>query len=302
MVQPRPVAAYDFETLERCPRKLAWERQYPGGRVKPLECLYVGLEAGLKGKDPRNAIMTLAASPGLDVEGVETYSLAHHYAKLAEILTLYLLGKDKKWERNGQVWESGGDIRRVVLVDRWSEQRKMEEIRSWRTVAEVCRHDRPMLLNMIVIGSTVDQKRVSPWTRGYSHPKNGGLRFKKKDGESLGAGWEQVWRERWTGDVNRWLGVMQRDKIFDDLVHTVRLSVPHRRDEFMADMERMEQMMRELPANPPMNRGGCYRFSPCGFVGVCHAPERKTPAECGWVSLDAVRNAPLVRSDCVTVG
>lgn len=300
MVQPA-VASYDYETFERCPRLYRWQKDYPGGRVKPLECLYVGLEAGLEGKDPRNAVMTLAASPGIDIEGVETYSIAVHLAKLAEILTLYLLGKDKKWERNGQVWEAGGDIRRVVLVDRWSEQRKMEEIRSWRTVAEVCRHDRPMLLNMIVIGSTVDQRRVSPWTRGYAHPKNGGLRFKKKDGESLGPGWETVWRERWPGDVNRWMGVMQRDRIFDDLVHTVRLSVPQRRDEYMADMERMEGEMRRLPANPPMRRSGCYRFSPCQFVNVCHLLEPKTPAECGWVSLDSVRNSPVQRIPVVNV-
>lgn len=283
----------DYETLERCPRKLKWEKTYLQSRIKPLEAIYKGVEAGLEGKDARDAVMALAADPGLDLEGVEVYPLAVHYSALAEILAFYLMAGQKPWTRVGQVWESGDELRRIVLVDRWSEERKMQEIRSWRTVAETCKHNRPMLLNFLVVGSSSDQRRVSPWTRGYSHPKNNGLQFRKKDGESLGPGWEPVWRERWQRNCDRWLAVMQRDGVFDGLVHSVRVQVPPRRDEFLADMARLDGEIADLPENPPMRRGGCYRFGACQYVGVCHAQEPKTPGECGWIALSDVLRADV---------
>lgn len=290
MVEPSPDA---IEKFERCSRLYRWSRDYLGGRINPLAAVYAGLDAGLTGGDPYSAVMELAVNPGLDFGCPDVYSAAVSHARLAELLTIYLRGGDSLWIRSGSVWESGPDLRRIVLIDRWSEERKMAAIRSWRTLAPICTEDRPMLLNFISIGQTVDGRRVSPWTRAWAHPKNNAIRFKKLDGDSLGPGWAQVWRERWQGDPMRWLSVMQRDKCFDELVHSVRVPVPQRREEYLADLERIEREMVELPADPPMSRDGCYRFSPCVFVPVCHGPTKVTPADCGWIKVEDIKNSSL---------
>lgn len=281
-----------IEKFERCRRLYRWDKDYIGGRIKPLAALYESLTAGLLGGDSKTALMSLAASPGLDLNVQDIYGTAVHLSFLAEILTAYLKGPEE-WVKSGEVWESGPDLRRIVLCSTWNEETKMREIRSWRTLLPVCTEDRPMLLNFISIGSTVEGRRVSPWTRAWAHPKNNALRFKKKDGESLGPGWEQVWRERANTDVMRWLSIMQRDRVFDDLVHSVKVPVPARRDEYLEDIGRIQEEMAALPENPPMNRGGCYRFSPCEFVSVCHGPQKKTPGECGWIKVSDVKNSVL---------
>jgi hypothetical protein len=283
----------DLETFERCSRLLKWQTDHLQARVKPIAALYAGIEAGVEGKSAKDAVMALAASPGLDITGVETYSVAIHLAHLAEILSTYLLAGGSPWTRSGSIYECGGDLRRIVLIDRWSEDRKMAEIRSWRTMAEVCRRDAPMLLNFLVIGSSSDNRRISAWTRGWTHPRNFGLRFKKKDGEPMGEGWTQQWRERSGIPVERWLGKMQSDRSFDDLVHSVRVIVPRRRDDWLRDIERIEREIVALPDNPPMNRGGCYRFSPCVFTEICHGLTFKTPSECGWVKVSDIGKSPI---------
>lgn len=291
----------DLVDFERCPRLLRWGQDHLPLRIKPLHALYRGLEDGLLGKSPKDSVMAIAANPGLDVEGVETYSIAVHLAFLAEILSSYLLSMGAKWTKSGQIFEVEGEYRRIVLIDRWSEERKFSEIRSWKTMAEVCQRDAPLLLNFLVIGTTSEHRRVSPWTRGWTHPKNQGLRFKKIDGSSLEKGWNQVWRERSGLSTERWLQRLQLDHCFQDLVHTVQVNVPRRRLEFLKDIERIEQEIAALPENPPMRRSSCYQIgSTCQFAEVCNGAYNKTPSECGWVKISDITKPvqPLTFANC----
>ncbi len=283
----------EIESFERCPRLSRWEKDHIRLRVKPLAALYAGIEAGVEGKSAKDTVMSLAANPGLDITGVETYSVAVHLAYLAEILSTYLLQAGEKWTRNGSLFESKGELRRIILIDRWNEERKMQEIRGWKTMAEVCRRDQPVILNFLTIGQSADNRRISAWTRGWTHPRNQGLRFKKKDGDAMGEGWTLQWRERSSYPIDRWLGRMQQDQMFSDLVHTVKVSVPRRRDEFLADLARIESEMAALPENPSMNRSGCYKFTPCVFAEVCHSPYKRVPSECGWVKTSDIVKEPL---------
>lgn len=287
---------------ERCPRLLKWEQDHLPSRIKLLAALYAGVEAGVEGKDPKDAIMRLAASPGLDIEGQETYSIAVHLAFLAEIISNYLRS-DQKWIRDGLIYETNGEYRRIVLIDRWSEDRKLAEIRSWKTMAEVCQRNAPLLLNFIVIGTTHDNRRASPWTRGWTHPKNQGLRFKKIDGTSFEKGWNQVWRERSGLSTERWLQRLQLDHCFADLVHTVQVNVPRRRTEFLKDIERIEQEIAALPENPPMRRSACYQIgSICQFSECCNGAYNKTPSECGWIKVTDITKAPQIFPTFTNVG
>lgn len=303
MVQrPESVTPDQIEMLERCPRLLKWTCDHLQARVRPLSALYAGVEAGVEGKSAKDAVMALAASPGLDIDGQETYSAASHLASLAEIISVYLLAGGSPWIRHGQVFESNGDLRRIVLLDRLSDERKMAEIRSWRTIVPICREDRTMLINFIAIGQSSDNRRLGAWSRGWTHPRNFGLKFKKKDGDSLGEGWALQWRERSGVTVDRWLSVMQRDRAFDDIVSSVRVIIPKRREEWLADLTRIEREIAELPDNPPMRRSGCYGLSPCTFREVCHGPAFKTPSEYGWVKVSEIAKSPVQNTHCATVG
>lgn len=299
-----------LEDYERCPRLAKWSSEYLSYRVSPLRALYAALDAGLVGNSPEDHLMALAANPGLDVQVADVYGVAKHLAKLAEILSFYLRAGGGNWTRmpkkNGWVpdvyeWEDG--IRRVVLVDRWSEERKLSEIRSWRTVAEIAELDKPMLMNFLVIGSTSEGKRVSPWSRALSHPKNNQLRFKKKNGSGgFTESWEQVWRERWPGTTEQWLAKMQSDGVFADLVHSVKVPVSPRREEFKCNIASLREEILALPDNPPMRRSGCYRFGACRFIEVCHGFENKTPAECGWLSLKDLKKSGVELPSYANVG
>lgn len=288
-----------LERYDRCRRLSAWSRQFIAPRISPLRAIYAALNAGLTASaEPEKAaeahMLELAANPGIDIEAVDLYSIAVHFSKLAEILTTYLRGNEGPWKLAQTVggwepncYESGDILRRVVLIDHWSDQRKMAEIRSWRTVAETSMLNKPMLLNFISIGSTSEGRRVSPWSRTLKHPRNGGMRFAKRGSKSDGFtdSWIPMWREHHEGTTLEWLTGMQADDVFETLVHSIRVPVSPRREEFVADVERIGCEIDLLPENPPMTRSACYGISPCKFADVCHAQKAGTPADFGWVAV-----------------
>jgi hypothetical protein len=292
------VNAQDLCVFESCPRRYVWTRSYVCFRISPIFALYQALDAGLRGSgeaDAKNKLIALAGNPGLDITGPDVYDVAIHLAHLAGIVTAYLRGGDGAWtlvppSSSPFLWEPAvyecpdGRIRRVVLVDRWGDDRKFEEARSWRSVGEICVTGREMLLNAVVIGSTHNKRRSSHWTRALTHPRNKGIRFKKRTGSAEFAGsWEMIQRESWPGTTEDWLGQMQEDGCFEDLVHSLRIAVPTRRKEFLADMARMEKEMAALPEDPAMRRAGCFGFSPCVFGEVCHSRELVTPTAVGYL-------------------
>lgn len=277
--------AEDLELFDRCSRLSKWSRTHPRFALSPLRAIYHAIDAGLTApedgeKAAETYLIDLAGSPGLDIEVADVYSLAIHYSKLAATLVAYLRGNDKPWAKIITVpgWQSGcyeaGDaIRRIVLIDHWSDQRKMAEIRSWRTVAETSMLNRPMLINFISIGSSSDGRRVSPWSKALKHPKSKQMRFAKRGNKSDGfsESWIPVWREQFESDTKAWLGIMQSDGVFADLVHSIRVPVSPRREEYVRDIARIRVARASLEDNPPMSRSNCYGISPCKFVDTCHA-------------------------------
>ena len=294
------MTAEDLELFDRCRRLSAWSRAYLPGRMSPLRALYDCLAHGLTSaeapeKPAEERKLQNAASPGLDIEADDHYSIALHNSKLAGILTAYLRGNEGPWVRakaegewEPNCYEVGDTLRRVVLIDHWSDARKMAEIRSWRTVAETSMLNKPMLLNFLSIGSTAEGRRVSPWARTLKHPRNGGMRFAKRGAKADGFtdSWIPVWREHHEGMTREWLGGMQADGVFDSLVHSIRVPVSPRREEFAADVLRIGCEIEALPENPPMTRSACYGISPCKWVDVCHAQKASTPVDFGWIPVE----------------
>jgi hypothetical protein len=273
-------------TLETCPRRFLWTGKYRT-RVSLTRALYIALDAGLRTeKDPEstaeNELLALAASPGLDIVGHDVYAVAMHFAKLAGILAAALRSAWKApWVKVGaEDWSSacytGVDdvVRRIALVDNWSDTRRQQEVFGWRTLGEVCALNRPILVTAVTIGQAREKRRHSAWTRCYRHPRNRTFRFQRKTSEEdFSKTWAPVWREDSGIKTADWLKQMREDGSITDLVHTVEVPVPKGREAYLAEMSRSALEMDALPDVPSMRLSGCHGFSPCPFLGVCPGDE-----------------------------
>lgn len=270
-------------TYETCPRRFLWTGRYRT-RVTLSRALYLALDAGLRTeKDPErtaeNELLAIAASPGLDIVGGDVYAVAMHHAKLASVIAVALRSAwNNPWRpvSHEEHWASAcyetasGDIRRIALVDNWSDSRRQGEIHGWRTLGEVCALNRPILVTAVTIGNSRDKRRHSAWTRCYRHPRNKTFRFQRKTSEEdFSKTWAPVWREDSGIKTDEWLTQMRADGAIADLVHTVEVPVPKGREAYLGEMKRLAGEMEGLPEVPPMRLSGCYGFSPCPFLGVC---------------------------------
>lgn len=282
------ISAEKIVTLETCPRRFLWIGTY-STRVSPIRALYMALDAGLRtDRDPEraaeNELLALASAPGLDVVGGNPYAVAMHHAKLAGILAAALRSAwSEPWTPvepvplpGGGEWRSAayrtgdGQIRRIALVDRWSDDRKQQEISGWRTVGEVCALGKPLLITAVTIGASQDKRRHSAWTRCWRHPRNRTFRFQRKTStEDFSKTWATAWREDAGISTAEWITQMRADGCMSDLVHTVQVPVPKGREAYLGELARLANEMASLPEVPSMRLAGCHGFSPCPFLGVC---------------------------------
>ena len=290
-------------THELCERRRVWTEKYIDLRVSPLRSLYMALDAGLTTEDdPEKAaegqLLALARSPGLDIVGQDVYAVATHFAKLAGILATVLRSAwDDPWQPvdpvslpRGRTWHSAlygtndGNLRRIALVDGWSDSRRHQEVWGWRTLGEVCALNRTILITAITIGASHDKRRHSAWSRCWQSPRASAIRFKRRVGtEGFGNNWKQEWRENVEITTEEWLNQMRTDGCMTDLFHTVEVPVPRNRDAYMAQMFRLaREMARPQPDFPDMRLSGCFGFSPCNFRTVCH--DGTTPEDAGFVA------------------
>ena len=296
MISAEQIVSYDV-----CPRRAWWTAKYENLRVGLVKALYVALHAGLLAEKPEQAVedkfMELAANPGLDVTGENIYAIAMHHAKLAGIIATALRSTTAApWRLfpATDTWESAcydmgdGKPRRIVLVDRWAESRKQEEIYGWRTMGEACSLDQTVFVTAVTIGPSKEKRRHSAWTRCYRHPQNFTYRFQKRNGEKFTADWMTQWREDSDIPTADWLTKMHEDGCMTDLVHTMNVPVPIRKDSYLAEMGRLageiESMakMEGRRETPPMRFAGCFGFSPCPFLGTCHGAHPTQPFRQGF--------------------
>jgi hypothetical protein len=266
---------------DECERRATWTAKYHLPAVPLTEALHQALRAGLiagDGSVARETLLRLAAEPGLDIQAPNVYDIAVHHSALMELVTAYLTAEGK-WTPAGDDLGSflmpDGRLRRVVLCSAWNPLREHEERNSWRSVADMAVTNRPMLINVIVIGQSIKGFRPSVWTRGYVHPENGLLRIKRIASEKTGPNpkfsdnWKKVYREETDHKPLDWLTMMQKDQAFDDVVKTVHCDVPAQRESVLSDMERIEREIKQKGER--MRRSACFRLAPCPFVKFCHA-------------------------------
>lgn len=295
----------DFEC---CPLKGFWSRDWQRRRMSHTEFLYDAIRVGLTeveredfGVCAGEHVMNLAVTPGL-----ETPSSHHihdsicHLAALADTLTCAIrrpeapawqipspatLG-EHLWHPSAYLDPSGSKLRRVVLVTSWSDDRHFSECRSWYGLGEVCAYRLPMTMAVCVLGAHRDGKRHGPFSRGFQHPVNHQLRFRKKSrssSEIFSDRWGAIWREDHNEISNhQWLQSMISDDILRDVCFTVEIPVPE-----VAVVKRIREMagrkmaaVHSIPEQPPPSLSVCDR-PPCQFKPCCWSSQSYSPDEDG---------------------
>lgn len=279
----------DLALFDECSRRFVWSKEWSTGLTLPV-ALYKALEVGLlagAGAAAREHFLALCARPGLSISAWNLYAICVHHAALAEIIVDYLTG-DGPWQRaegvriDSHTYQplsyllGDGRLRRAILCTRWDSLREQEERFGWRTVGDIAATGRPMIINAISIGPLVKGFRHSPWARGYFHPRNGGLRVKRAEGQEpeFKGDWKRRFREDTEITTRDWLKVMQGDKAFEDCVHTV--NVP---EALGIDFPKSLHALASADPNST-RRSACFRYSPCPFVPVCL--ENQSIAQTGY--------------------
>jgi len=285
------LSSEDFAQQDQCQAFHTYSARYQPFRVSLNYALNEALHTAFTSSNPSHApdrFMALATTPGIDADSKGLYESIIHHSRLVEVLATYLLAVEKvetiqpiscDWGefQPRSFLTSDGRLRRIVLCDRWTPDREKMEKFSWRTAADCAVTNRPMLITAIVIGGVRSGLRPSPWTQGFQHPQNGGVRVQKRDGESFGENWRTVFREQTDLKPLDWLRIMQNDGAFEGRVFTCTEDVPVNRDEVLAEMKRMAGEMGATR----QTRSACYRFKPCPFLPACS--QGKSPAQLGWI-------------------
>ena len=231
----------------------------------------------------------LAVQPGLDSKQFDLHAEVVHLCSLADILSL-ALRKDGPWKPvepievgNGSTWESdayldgsGAFLRRVICTSSWSEDRHFSVCRSWGSLGPVCLYDLPMKIAVCLIGAHREGRYHSFWTRGYLHPANRKLRFRKRTDSATGfkSSWISIWREdRDEIDTRTWLQGMLDDSVLQDSTVLIDLPVPTKEaKQNILDLaaRRLDQIY-STETLPDQQLSTCDFPIPCIFRSPCHS-------------------------------
>ena len=311
-----------LEMFDRCARAPFLARTWERRIMHPTAVLYRAIEDGLTytgdedcGTHAGDSVMTLAVNRGLDTPQSDLFGLANHLAALADFITWLLRPSGAPWSRPADVkvgqepWESsvflneaGTRLKRVVLVDHWSDERELSEAHSWRSTGECAAYGMPMDQTILLIGSNRSGRRHGPFSKAWAHPVSKKIRMRKRDGKGFDGAWIPTFREDWDGSREGWLDAMTEDGVLEDAVFHVEVPI---HDESKKIVRLAEKRLVEIkatervpdpqpsqcdnPLSPCQFRSACWSFQPpsiqSGFIRKCDITLRPEPS--------AARQSPL---------
>lgn len=299
-----------LNNLESCQRRGLWSRDYEPQQLHPTEILRRSIYAGLTteredfGEAAGEEVMSLCGDRGMDIDTakvhINLYDTGIHHAAIADLVTSRLR-TDGPWQRPEPVdgWESGAfvgpkGLRRIVLTAYWDDERAAAECHSWQTLAELAIYKQPMSLEVIILGAFRKGRRHSAWSKGFLHPRNRQLRFKRnahygQRDKPFGENWIPVWREDHDQLTReQWLEAMEADAMFEDIHLSIPVVLPgaanlqRLRDLIARKTERLEK----LKGLPEPSYSSCHNvISPCPFQGCCLVPAEVSPSVPEFVCL-----------------
>ena len=307
-----------ISSFETCPRKAYWSH-WSLPKLAAKDMLSKGIRAGLMapvasgepgssfGEVSGSEVLQQASDRGLDTNVKDVYSAVMHLAALSDILVSAVRKVDEKpwlipepvqnWTSEAMLSPDGLNLRRIVMVSHWNDDRHYAECKSWATLGEIVHYNLPMQLAILVIGQHRNGRYHGPWTQGFLHPQNHQLRFRKRSAGYKQAGnvfndkWEKVAREDRSEISNeKWLQAMLTDDILRDVCFSVEVLVPPpqqcERIKHLASVK-MERL-RAMKEVPEAQLTGCHWPIECPFIKLCHSiPERKPSQKQGFVLLGA---------------
>lgn len=282
-----------LESYERCNRYGIYAREWRKIKISPQKMLMEGIREGILsdsrdfGQTAGERCFELAVNPGLDSKQYDLHAETVHVCSLADVVTS-AIRKDEPWTPvgpievgNGSIWESdayleqsGDALRRVVCVSSWSDDRHFSLCRSWGSLGTVCLHNLPMKIAVVLVGAHRDGRYHSHWSRGFLHPVNRKLRFRKKsDGNSkFKDSWTQVWREdRDEITTHDWLQSMHTDGVLEDSLILVDLPVPDaaQRQKICDLAARRLDQIENTERLPEQHLSTCDWPVKCDFISPC---------------------------------
>jgi hypothetical protein len=298
----------EFLTLDdRCKRAPYLAKRWEKSSMTPLSALYLAIEEGLgyegeedPGQISGDHVMTIATERYLDIPSLDQYGTAMHYAALADLIVFVLrtgaawqrpedtkVGREP-WESSAWLNEAGTGLRRVVLVDRWNDERKLGESHSWKTAGECAAYGLPMKMIVVVIGQSRDGRRSTPWSKGWRHPVNDVLRMRKRNGKGFDGAWVPVMREDTDYSRELWLETMTEDGVLADCLFEVDVEYSAQgRSNIGRCAEQKLVQIREQKTLPSPHPSQCDDpIAPCQFRTECWA-FRQPSLETGFIKVTA---------------
>ena len=280
-----------LDGYERCSRISWWSRDWEKGRLSPQDMLDIGVKAGLTepiggefGMTAGETLYALGATREIESKQNNIHAEIVHLASIVDLVTTAIRKPiDEPWRIPEPLdrWKSecflspdGMHLRKVVFVTSWSSDRHYSLCRSWSALGEVCHHNLPMQLVVVMLGKNQNGRFHSYWSHGLTHPVNKKLRFRKKQATATGFkdSWIEVWREDHDEiTTQEWLNAMITDDVIRDVMFKIDVAVPEKtaRERIIDLAARKLDKIDKIKTLPDRNLSSCDWPSPCQFRRVC---------------------------------
>ena len=289
-----------LSTAETCRRAGFWALDWEKRKITPNELLQAGIREGLLSNRPDfneaagEHVIGIISERELVSDSHDNYAVGIHTASLSDIISTALrkptegawkipepttLPGGHPWAGTAFLAPNGTTLRRVVTVSNWSNDKHYSFCRSWETIGNVCAYELPLQLAVCVLGPLREGKRHGYFSRGYRHPLNKQIRFRKRNDTSTGfkSSWATVSREDYDDiSTKEWLESMHRDGVLQDCCFSVTVEVPpaDTRKRVLDVAARRLDEIESLETVPDEQLTGCSWPVRCQFIGPCHAGNR----------------------------
>lgn len=295
------LSAQLLDTLDRCARRVAFEREWESRSISPLGLLYAGVEGSLTATDPiygaTGAIREKASHLEVNAGELSPLSAVRHVESMAQTIALALrmkLGQgarpepikmgDHEWQSN--LFECRGELHRIVLCSHLDDDSLRSFAHAWQTVGELAALERPLTLTMVIVGAQRGGRRHSHWAKCFQHPvQKSALRFSARNrDDGFTKGWKPVWREQTSINAETWLDRMRSDGVLEELIVSRRIQFngsDERMKQARNDILRLAELAGASRTSDPMRRSSCDEIgkSPCSFSACCYSPTAATPED-----------------------
>jgi hypothetical protein len=282
--------------LERCDREAWFRQRWYRHRMPAMEMFNTAIRAAMLADVPSAGeyagqyVISLGKQRGLlSGESADVYRTVINHASAADLCgSMCRKDGELPWSiLDGTLTDrKGTHFREILGVSRWSDARKLHEVRSWYTLGQVCKHKLPMKLIVIVLGPLVRGRRTGYFSRGYYQYRLNKLRFRKRDGSAISDKFEVAFREE-NDHISKddWIQSMYQDGVLSDSLFVIDIPVPSEPDRLaVIDLqERLEQRFGEIQSLPTKQLSTCDDpVSPCPFRSCCWSSPESLPEEGGF--------------------